>query len=57
MNKRRVVVTGLGIIAPNAHGIRDFEEALRKGKSGIRFLPHLEALKFGCRVGGVPDNL
>jgi 3-oxoacyl-(acyl-carrier-protein) synthase len=57
MNHRRVVVTGLGIIAPNAHGIQDFEKALREGKSGIRFLPHLEKLKFGCRVGGIPDNL
>ncbi|MGC9513419.1 MAG: beta-ketoacyl-[acyl-carrier-protein] synthase family protein [Fidelibacterota bacterium] len=57
MNYRRVVVTGLGIIAPNAHGIQNFEKALREGKSGIRFLPHLEELRFGCRVGGIPDNL
>ncbi|MDK2976204.1 MAG: 3-oxoacyl-[acyl-carrier-protein] synthase [Candidatus Marinimicrobia bacterium] len=57
MNHRRVVVTGLGIIAPNAHGIQNFEKALRQGKSGIRFLPHLEKLQFGCRVGGIPDNL
>ena len=26
----RVVVTGLGVIAPNGNGLRDFELALRK---------------------------
>ncbi|MDD3807712.1 MAG: beta-ketoacyl-[acyl-carrier-protein] synthase family protein [Candidatus Marinimicrobia bacterium] len=57
MNNIRVVVTGLGIIAPNAHGINQFEKALREGKSGIRFLPHLEELKFRCCVGGIPENL
>lgn len=57
MSKKRVVVTGMGIIAPNAHGVNNFELALREGKSGIRFLPHLEELKFGCRVGGIPENL
>ncbi len=57
MKKRRVVITGLGIIAPNAHGIENFEQALRNGISGIRYIPHLEELKFGCRVGGIPENL
>ncbi len=57
MSKKRVVITGMGIIAPNAHGVNNFELALREGKSGIRFLPHLEELKFGCRVGGIPENL
>ena len=33
---RRVVVTGLGVIAPNGRGLMEFEEAIRKGESGIR---------------------
>ncbi len=53
----RVVVTGLGIIAPNGHGIEAFEAALKKGESGIRFIPELEELKFGCQVAGVPQNV
>jgi len=57
MKRRRVVVTGLGIIAPNAHGIEAFENALRNGINGIRFIPRLEELKFGCQVGGIPENL
>ena len=52
----RVVITGMGIIAPNANGLVDYEAALRAGRSGIRFIPILEELKFGCRVAGVPQG-
>ena len=55
--KKRVVVTGLGILAPNGHGIEAFETALRNGDSGIRFIPELQELKFGCQVAGVPQNV
>nr|MDA8402878.1 beta-ketoacyl synthase N-terminal-like domain-containing protein [Desulfobacteraceae bacterium] len=54
--KNRVVVTGMGVVAPNATGISDFEQALRSGRSGIRFVEKLEALKFSCRIGGIPEN-
>ncbi len=54
---RRVVVTGLGVIAPNAHGLEAFVRALREGKSGIRFQQHLADLGFGCQVGGIPEDL
>ena len=30
--KTKVVVTGMGIIAPNAHGLADYEKELREGK-------------------------
>ncbi|MEI8092663.1 MAG: beta-ketoacyl-[acyl-carrier-protein] synthase family protein [Spirochaetales bacterium] len=56
-DKTRVVITGLGVIAPNGHGLADFEAALRAGKSGIRFVPKLQELKFACQVGGIPENL
>ncbi len=55
--KNRVVVTGLGVIAPNGHGIEAFETALKGGESGIRFIPELEELKFGCQVVGVPQKV
>jgi 3-oxoacyl-(acyl-carrier-protein) synthase len=51
---RRVVVTGLGVIAPNGNGIREFELALRKGRSGIRFQQVMADAKFGCHVAGTP---
>jgi len=50
----RVVITGMGVLAPNGHGAADFEQALRKGRSGIRFRPELFSLGFGCHLGGVP---
>ena len=54
--RKRVVVTGMGVAAPNAHGLANFEQALREGRSGIRFIPQLEELKFGCQIAGVPEN-
>ena len=53
---RRVVITGLGVIAPNANSVKDFHHAIQNGKSGIRFIPELEKHKFSCRIGGVPEN-
>jgi 3-oxoacyl-(acyl-carrier-protein) synthase len=51
----RVVVTGMGVVAANAHGVDAFEQALREGRSGITFHPKLRDLGFGCQVGGVPE--
>jgi 3-oxoacyl-(acyl-carrier-protein) synthase len=52
----RVVITGMGVLAPNAHGLGDFEQALREGRSGIRHLPRLAELNFSCQVAGVPQG-
>jgi 3-oxoacyl-(acyl-carrier-protein) synthase len=46
----------MGVAAPNAHGLENFKQALREGRSGIRFIPQLEELKFGCQIAGVPEN-
>lgn len=54
MQHTRVVITGLGIVAPNGVGVADFHEAIRAGRSGIRHIERLEALGFGCQVGGIP---
>ena len=54
--KRRVVITGMGVVAPNGHGLAAFERALREGISGIRVIPELKTLNFGCLVGGVPQD-
>ncbi len=53
----RVVITGMGVITPNAHGLEDFEHALKEGRSGIRFYPQLAELNFTCQVAGVPQNI
>jgi len=55
--KNRVVITGMGVYAPNAINLQDFNNALKEGRSGIQFVPRLEELKFGCRIGGIPKPL
>ena len=35
MNKRRVVITGLGVLAPNGNSLSEYWDALIAGKSGI----------------------
>ncbi|MCD6153966.1 MAG: beta-ketoacyl-[acyl-carrier-protein] synthase family protein [Syntrophobacterales bacterium] len=54
--RSRVVITGMGVTAPNGHGLKNFEQALREGRSGIRFFPKLQELKFSCQIGGMPEN-
>ena len=53
----RVVVTGLGVIAPNGSGIEVFRAALRSGRSGIRHQAIMEEQGFGCRVAGTPEGV
>ncbi len=53
----RVVVTGMGVVAPNGNGLEEYGRAIRDGVSGIRHYPQLEELKFGCTVGGIPQGV
>ncbi len=52
--KKRVVITGLGVVSPNGVGVPEFTEAIKSGKSGIRFFPELCDLNFSCQLGGMP---
>lgn len=51
----RVVITGLGIVAPNAVGLEAFRLALCEGRSGLGFVPQMKELDFGCHVAGIPQ--
>lgn len=51
----RVVITGLGVCAPNGVGLDAFSRAMSEGKSGIRFIPQLQELGFGCQIAGEPQ--
>jgi len=55
-SERRVVVTGLGVVAPNGVGVHDFALALREGQSGLRHIAKLAEVGFGCQVAGVPQG-
>ncbi|GMN08920.1 beta-ketoacyl-[acyl-carrier-protein] synthase family protein [Croceitalea sp. MTPC9] len=51
----RVVVTGLGVCAPNGISLEKFTRALENGESGIRFFKELKDLKFSCQIAGKPN--
>jgi 3-oxoacyl-(acyl-carrier-protein) synthase len=53
--KNRVVITGLGIVAPNGVGLDAFTHAIKNGISGIKFDSELERLKFSCQIVGKPE--
>lgn len=52
--KKRVVITGLGVVAPNGVGLPAFTNSIKKGISGITHFPELETLNFSCQLGGKP---
>ncbi len=52
--RRRVVVTGLGVVAPNGVGVAAFRDALQAGRSGIQRHETLRENNFACQIGGVP---
>jgi 3-oxoacyl-(acyl-carrier-protein) synthase len=52
---RRVVVTGMGIVAPDALNIQEFRAILKEGRSVISHVEDLEEYGFRCTVGGVAD--
>ncbi len=55
---RRVVITGLGVVAPNGIGRRAFWEACLAGRSGIRPITRFDASILPTRIAGeVPDFL
>ena len=53
--ERRVVITGLGIVAPNGVGLEAFTHAIKNGISGIKHNPELERLQFSCQISGTPE--
>lgn len=51
----RVVITGLGIVAPNGVGLPEFTHAIKNGISGIRHEEQLQQLQFSCQIAGRPQ--
>ena len=57
MTRKRVVVTGMGVVSPIGNTLEDFEESLKTGSSGIRKFEALAELNFKCQVGGIPQSI
>src|SRR5215831_16841207 len=53
MNKRnRVVITGMGVVAPNGIGLDAFWKSLLKAKSGIGPITLFDASSYRSRIAG-----
>ena len=53
---RGVVVSGMGVVAPNGVGLEAYDRALRAGESGVRHNERMEEAKFACTVAAVPQD-
>jgi len=51
-NGRRVVITGLGVIASNGIGIDNFWDSLAHGRSGVRTITHFDASSYPSKIAG-----
>lgn len=52
MMQRRVVITGLGVLAANGIGKENFWQACRAGKSGIRRITRFDASNLPTQIAG-----
>lgn len=52
MSRRRVVVTGLGMLTPLGNTVESSWQAALAGKSGIGPIEHMDVSAFGTRFGG-----
>ncbi|MBT3216274.1 MAG: beta-ketoacyl-ACP synthase II [Candidatus Marinimicrobia bacterium] len=52
MSRKRVVITGMGVLAPNGNSVSEFWSALCIGKSGIGPISYFDATEFPVKIAG-----
>ena len=52
---RRAVVTGIGVLAPGAIGLKDYWALLTEGRTATRIITHFDASPYRSRVAGECD--
>jgi 3-oxoacyl-[acyl-carrier-protein] synthase II len=56
MERKRVVITGMGAVSVIGTGLQAYWEGLKAGKSGIRRITQFDASKMPCQIAGeIPD--
>ncbi|VTR96608.1 beta-ketoacyl-ACP synthase II [Tuwongella immobilis] len=56
MSKRRVVITGMGVITPLGHHVDALYQNLIAGKSGVGWINHFDASKFPTKIAAQVQN-
>jgi len=56
MSKRRVVITGLGIVSPVGNSLAETWEGIKGGKSGIARVTRFDVTPFAAQIGGEIKN-
>ncbi|WP_372981197.1 beta-ketoacyl-ACP synthase II [Marinobacter sediminum] len=57
MSKRRVVITGMGMLSPLGNDVKSSWEGVREGRSGIGNIERFDASEYNTRIGGAIKNL
>ncbi len=57
MSKRRVVVTGLGMLTPLGNTVADTWQKITAGESGIGYIQRFDTEAFGVKIGGELKDL
>lgn len=52
MTKRRVVVTGMGMLSPVGHDVKSSWQAITAGESGVRLIQAFDVSNFPARIAG-----
>lgn len=50
--KKRIVITGIGVVTPIGIGNADFVKGLKEGKSGISVIEHFDITNFSTKISG-----
>ncbi|MDD5566494.1 MAG: beta-ketoacyl synthase N-terminal-like domain-containing protein, partial [Candidatus Omnitrophica bacterium] len=52
MDEKKIVITGIGVVAPNGIGKEKFWDALKEGRSGIKPISRFDTSEFKCKLAG-----
>ena len=57
MSKRRVVITGMGMLSPLGNDVGSSWDGVRAGRSGIGMIDRFDASEYNTRIGGAIKDL
>jgi len=56
MNKRRVVITGMGVVTPIGIGLQEFWQGLMEGRNGVDLITKFDTSKFDTKFAAEVKN-